>query len=389
MDFTQHDDLAAHRDAARAWADRHLRREWLRHERETGTHHHPELHRLLATEGLLAAGWPAEYGGNDMDVDRAEAVFDAIEDFGLRLDGWVTTWMILQTVLHTGTEEQKRELIPAGLRGEVVFALGYTEPGSGSDLAAVRTRAVRDGGGDSADWLIDGAKMFTSTAHLSSHVILLTRTDPDAPKHRGLSAFLVPLDAPGVDIQPVHTIGGQRTNATFYSGVRVPDSARLGEVDGGWAVMRVAMVFERRAKSSHGRLSYVDRFAAWARRTGRFEDPAVQEGLARIAIDDEVSRLLETRTAWLNRAGGLSAVEGAMSRLYGTVSLQRQHEEIIDLIGPEAVLTGEYGPAPMDGLPEYALRNSAVETIYGGASEILREIIAEHRLGLPRSRPAG
>jgi len=388
MDFTRHDDLAEHRDAAGRWAARHLRRQWLEHELSTGTHHNPELHRILARQGLLAAGWPPEYGGSDVDVAYADAIFDAIEDFGLRLDGWVTTWMIMQTVLHVGTAEQKATIIPAGLRGEVIIALGYTEPGSGSDMAAASTRAVRDGDG----WLIDGAKMFTSTAHESSHVFLLTRTNPAAPKHRGLTVFLVPLDRPGVEIRPVATIGGQRTNATFYSGVRVGDDARVGDIDGGWAVMRVAMVYERRAKSSHDRLSLVRQVAAWTRDSGLFEDVAVQEKLARMAIADEVTRLLETRADWLNRQHSLSAVEGTMSRLFGTVSLQRQHEEILDLIGPEAVLSADGqagdGPvAPMGGAAESAFRNSVVETIYGGASEILREIIAEHRLGLPRSRP--
>jgi alkylation response protein AidB-like acyl-CoA dehydrogenase len=390
MDFTRHDDLAEHREAAAQWAARHLRPQWLEHELSTGTHHNPELHRILAQQGLLAAGWPRECGGSDVDVAYADAIFDAIEDFGLRLDGWVTTWMIMQTVLHVGTAEQKATIIPAGLRGEVIIALGYTEPGSGSDMAAATTKAVRDDDG----WLIDGAKMFTSTAHESSHVFLLTRTNPAAPKHRGLTVFLVPLDRPGVEIRPVATIGGQRTNATFYSGVRVDDDARVGDVDGGWAVMRVAMVYERRAKSSHDRLSLVGRVAAWTRENGLFEDVGVQERLARMAIADEVTRLLEARADWLNRNRSLSAVEGTMSRLFGTVSLQRQHEEILDLIGPEAVLNGQGLPgndpaAPMGGAAESAFRNSVVETIYGGASEILREIIAEHRLGLPRSRPAG
>ena len=389
MDFTIHDDLAEHRAAAARWAEQHLRPEWVELEHATGTHHNRELHRLLAEQGLLAAGWPAEYGGSDVDVGYADAVFEAIEDFGLRMDGWVTTWMILNTVLRVGTEEQKRTIIPAGLRGEMVIVLGYTEPGAGSDMAAAQTRAVRDGD----EWVIDGSKMFTSTAHEATHVFLLTRTNTAAAKHRGLTLFLVPLDAPGVDIQPIHTLGGQRTNATYYSGVRVPDAARIGDVDGGWGVMRVAMVFERRAKSGHGGLTMVDRLARWARQAagpdGRplFEDTTVQEKLARMAVDEEVTRLLEQRTAWITRGGGLSGVEGVMAKLYGSVSLQRQHEEMLDLIGPEAVLGASAPGAPMDGAPEFAFRNSVVETIYGGTSEILREIIAESRLGLPRSRP--
>jgi len=390
MDFTPHDDLAEHRAAAARWAERHLRPEWVELEHRTGTHHNRELHRLLAEQGLLGAGWPAEYGGTGVDVGYADAVFDAIEDFGLRMDGWITTWMILNTLLRIGTEEQKQALIPAGLRGEVIIVLGYTEPGCGSDMAAAQTRAVRDGDG----WVIDGSKMFTSTAHEATHVFLLTRTNTQVAKHRGLTMFLVPLDAPGVEIQPIHTLGGQRTNATYYSGVRVPDSARVGDVDGGWGVMRVAMVFERRAKSGHGGLTMVDRMARWTRQATDdggaplFEDTTVQEKLARMAIDEEITRLLEQRTAWITRSGGLSAAEGAMSKLFASVTLQRQHAEILDLIGPAAVLGAGAAGAPLDGAAEFAFRNSVVETIYGGTSEILREIIAETRLELPRSRPA-
>jgi alkylation response protein AidB-like acyl-CoA dehydrogenase len=317
MDFTPQDDHARHRSAAHRWVERHVRPEWVELEHLTGTHHNAELHRLLAAEGLLAAGWPVEYGGSDVDEGYAEAVIEAIGDYGLRLDGWITTWMVLRTLLQVGTDEQKSTIIPAGLRGELVIVLGYTEPGAGSDLAAAQTRAVPD----RHEWVIDGAKMFTSTAHAATHVFLLARTSRDRPKHRGLSTFLVPLDAPGVEIQPVRTLGGQRTNATFYSGVRLADSALVGEVDGGWAVMRVAMVYERRAKTGHGRLAMVDRFARWARQapsdTGGtlLDDDGVAEQLARMAINEKVARLLELRAAWLTRSGCMSGVEGAMARL--------------------------------------------------------------------------
>ena len=266
MDFNpddslaEHPEAARHRDDARRWAAEHLRPEWLADERLHGDHHHADLHRLLADQGILAAGWPAGYGGSTVDRGFADAVFEEVHDYGLASDGWITTWMVLHTLLRVGTEDQKRTVLPAALRGDVVIALGYTEPGSGSDLAAARTRAVRDADG----WVIDGAKMFTSTADQATHVFLLARTSE--PKHRGLTFFLVPLDSPGVEIRPVHTVGGQRTTATFYAGVRVPDGARVGEV-------------------------------------------------------------------------------------------------------------------------EFAFRNSLVDTIYGGTSEIMREIIAAGRLGLPRSRP--
>ncbi|WP_035855688.1 acyl-CoA dehydrogenase family protein [Cryptosporangium arvum] len=380
MDFTPHDDLAAHRDAARRWGAEHLRPEWVADERLRGDHHHAELHRLLADQGLLAAGWPPEHGGSAVDERFADAVFDEIHDYGLASDGWITTWMVLKTLQRVGTEEQKRAVIPAALRGEVIIALGYTEPGCGSDLAAARTRAVRAGDG----WLIDGAKMFTSTADRATHVFLLTRTS--APKHRGLTFFLVPLDAPGVEIQPVHTVGGQRTNATFYSGVRVPDGARVGDVDGGWDVVRIAMVFERGTRNGNHRPGLLDRVVA--DRPDLLSDPGAAGTLARLRIDEEVARLLTARAEWITRNGGLPGVEGSMAKLYTSEAAQRQHSALLDLLGPEGVLDQRAPDAPVAGEVEFAFRNSLVDTIYGGTSEIMREIVAAGRLGLPRSRPA-
>jgi alkylation response protein AidB-like acyl-CoA dehydrogenase len=381
MDFTPDDELAEHRAAARRWVAEHLRPEWAIQQRSTGTHHTAELHRILAAQGLLGAGWPAEYGGSDIDRRYADAVFEELHGAGVAVDGWITTWMILNTILRAGTDEQKTTLIPAGLAGELIIVLGYTEPGSGSDMAAAKTRGARDGEG----WVIDGAKMFTSTAHEGTHVFLLTRTNPAVSKHRGLTLFLVPLDAAGVEIQPVHTVGGQRTNATFYSGVRVPDSARIGEVDGGWDVVKLAMVFERGTRNGNHRPGLVRRVAE----RSDLSDPGVAERLAALAIDEEVARLLTVRAEWITRNGGLPGVEGPMAKLFTSEAAQRQHADLLDLLGPEALLHESAPGALLAGEVEYAFRNSLVDTIYGGSSEIIRDLIATGGLGLPRSRPAG
>jgi alkylation response protein AidB-like acyl-CoA dehydrogenase len=388
MDFTERDQLAGYRAAAKLWADANLEVDWVEQEHRTGTHHNRVLHHRLAADGLLAAGWPQEYGGSDVDPALAEAIFQEIAGFGLRMDGWITTWMVARTILHVGSEELKREVVPAALRGEVIIVLGYTEPSCGSDVAAAKTRAERAGGGG---WIINGSKMFTSTAHEASHVFLLTRTSPDKPKHRGLTLFLVPMDADGVQCQPIHTLGGQRTNATYYDDVRVPDSARVGEVDGGWGVMRVALVYERQGSTARSGPTLAEQFAAWAQQPGPdsgalYDAPATREALARIAIDDEVGRLLSLRVGWITEQGGLPGVEGAMAKLFSTEAAQRHHAALLDLLGADGVLTGP--GAPLAGLVEHEFRNSVVSTIYGGASEILREIVAERRLELPRSRPA-
>ncbi len=397
MDFVESDSLAQFRTAAREWADEHVDPGWVELEHATGTHHNPDLHALLGRQGLLGAGWPAAYGGTDVDPGLALAVFQEIGARGLRMDGWVTTEMVARTILAVATEEARQAIVPAALRGEVVIVLGYTEPGSGSDVAAARMRAVRDGD----EWVVNGSKMFTSTAHVATHVFLLARTNTEVAKHRGLTLFLARLDAPGVEVQPVHTLGGQRTNATFYSDVRVPDAMRIGDVDGGWGVMRVALVHERGTAPAPGGPTLVQRVAAWARHAPGddggvlFDDPAVQEELARLAVDDEVSRLLALKVRWVASTGGMPGIEGSMAKLWSSEAEQRRGAVLTDLLGEQALLRVEHGTgrgsggAPLDGAVEWAYRKAPVSTIYGGTSEVQREIVAERRLGLPRSRPAG
>ncbi len=391
MDFATVDDLADYRSAARDWAAEHIGPEWAAEQYRSGTHHTAELHHALARDGILAAGWPAEYGGSDTDIGFARAVLDEVAAAGLYADGWATTLMVIRTIDRVGTEEQKKTITPAALRGEILIALGYSEPDSGSDVAAAKTRAVRDG----EEWVINGQKMFTSTAQVCSHVFVLARTDPEVPKHKGLTMFLVPTDSRGFELQPVHTLGGQRTNATFYSDVRVPDSLRIGGVDEGWRVMRVALVYERSGGRTSAGPTLAEKAAAWAVSTERpdgttvYDDPRTRERFARIAVDEEVGRLLGERVRWMHAVGELPGVEGSMAKLFINEAAQRHYSELLDLLGPDGVLQPGAAGAPFEGDLEAHFRSAVVGTIYGGASEIQREIIAERRLGLPRSRPAG
>jgi 3-oxocholest-4-en-26-oyl-CoA dehydrogenase alpha subunit len=388
MDFSVADTLADHRAAARLWAENNIRPEWASEQHRTGTHQTEELHQLLAQQGILGAGWPPEYGGTDVSPAFATAIFDEIVQAGLYADGWATTNMVIRTIEQLGSEQQKRSLIPAALKGELMIALGYSEPDSGSDVAAAKTRAVRDGD----QWIINGQKVFTSTAQVSTHVFLLTRTDPDAPKHKGLTMFLAPTSAEGFDMQPIHTLGGQRTNATFYTDLCVPDDLRIGGVNEGWSVMHVALVFERGGGRTLVGPTLSARMAEWAQAkqvSGRSlydSEPSTPERLARMAIDEEVARLLAMRVRWISASGGLPGVEGSIHKLFASEALQRHHSELLDLLGPEAVLQTE--DAPMNGAIEASFRSAVVGTIYGGSTEIQREIIAERRLGLPKSRPS-
>ncbi|GAA2401799.1 acyl-CoA dehydrogenase [Actinomadura vinacea] len=392
MDFWQSDELAAHREAARAWVEANVRPEWAEEQHRTGCHQTMALHALLARDGILAAGRPPEYGGSDVDPGFAGAVFDECKQRGLHFDGWATTTMVTYTIQHAGTEEQKREFLPAALRGDMMIALGYSEPDSGSDVAAAKTTAVRDGDG----WVVNGQKMFTSTAQVSSHVFVLARTNPDVPKHKGLTLFLVPTDAPGFEIQPIHTLGGQVTNATFYTDVRVPDSARVGGVDEGWNVMRVALVYERGVASPQSvDQTLSEDLTVWAREARRpdgtpvLDDPLVAERIGRIRVDEEVSRLLGQWMNWHAAKGGVPGPEGSMRKLFWSEMAQRHYSDALDILGVEGVLAPEAPGAPAGGMFEHDFRAAVVTTVYGGTSEILRDIIAERRLGLPRHRPGG
>ena len=354
----------------------------------TGVRHDWELHRAMAARGWIAASWPEEYGGQGRDPFELAALKDEVRRRGGN-EGLVSTMMIADTLRHVGNDSQKRDVLPRILAGEVLVAMGYSEPDSGSDVAAAKTRAVRDGD----EWVINGQKMFTSLAEEAAYVFLLTRTNTDVPKHQGLTMFLVPLDAPGIEIREIKTLGGERTNVTYYNDVRVPDTARVGEVDGGWNVMTVAMTFERDVGSAW-MTRVLERAIAWAATAtgpdGRkvIEDPLARERLAAIAIDNEVSRLLSLRTNWINARDELPGVEGSMTKLFCSEAFERATSELLDLMGPDGVLQQGAEGAPANGWIEHDYRFATVTTIFGGTNEIQRSIIAERHLGLPRSRPS-
>jgi hypothetical protein len=389
VDFTVTDDLASYADQAREWCASNVDPAWAEEQHATGTHHTMALHQRLARDGILGGGWPAEYGGTDVEPDLLRAIYREMVGLGMRMHAWSTTYMILKTILELGTDEQKRQYITPALHGDLLIALGYSEPDSGSDVAAAKTTAVRDGD----EWVINGQKMFTSTAEVCSHVILLTRTDPAAPKHKGLTMFLVPTASPGFELQPIHTLGNQRTNATFYTEVRVPDSARLAGAGEGWTVIRTALVYERGAGMPFRPLAVGEQLAAWATTTRRpdgslaFDDPQVAERIGRMAIESEVARLLAMRLGWMTDKGQLPGIEGSMCKLFRSEADQRHHRDALDALGADGLFAPGTPGAPCDGRLEFGFRASVVETIYGGSSEIMREMIAEGRLGLPRNRP--
>ena len=241
MDFRLGEGSDALRDEARQFLDEHLTNDVRERMHATGVHHDWDFHRARVEHGMLAPGWPEEYGGQGRDALEVLALAEEFQSAGAPTYGGSTTLMVANIIRHLGTEEQKRLILPQALGGEIIIVLGFTEPESGSDVAAARTRAERDGD----EWVINGQKMFTTNAQEADYVFLLTRTNFEVAKHKGLTTFLVPLRQRGVEIQPVFTVSGERTNLTFYSDVRVDDALRIGAIDGGWEVMTVGLTFER------------------------------------------------------------------------------------------------------------------------------------------------
>lgn len=389
MDFGLGEAAERFRAEVAAFLDDHWSDEGVHRCHTTGTYYDWELHRAFAEKGWLGASWPPDLGGQGRDAFEMMGFHEELAARRVPVDGMAITMMVAGVLRVAGTDEQRQDIIPRALRGEILISLGYSEPESGSDAAAAATRAVRDGD----EWVIDGQKMFTTLAQEAHYVFLLTRTNPDAPKHKGLTMFLVPMDSPGIEIQPVHTMGGERTNITFYDSVRVPDSARVGDVDAGWRVMQIALAFERGGGLAGEFGRHLEAATAWARgaesgqRRPRIDDPDVRRTLARGAMRREVASLLGLRTTWGAQETGVpSHLHGSMAKLYTTEALVSTASELLDLMGPEGQLQVGADDAPAGGWIEHAFRHVQVTTIYGGTSEIQRSIIAEHGLGLPRNR---
>ena len=355
--------------------------------RSTGTHHDIDYQHALAERGWMAPGWPIELGGQGRDPMAILAFNEEFEIAGAPMYGPQTTLIAANVIAQFGTDEQKADIIGRSLRGAVTFVLGFTEPGCGSDVANAQTRAERDGD----EWVINGAKMFTTNAHVGDYVLFLARTDPDKPKHKGLTVFIVPLDSPGIEIQPVYTVSGERTNITFYTDVRIPDSLRIGEVNDGWRVMTVGLAVERSGAFGGESVRLLARMERWAEQNDSngvppADDPDVRERLGRAAAENEVIQLLSWRNAWLHAQDRIPGVEGSMAKLFSSEAITRQSADFVDLMGPDGIRRQGDPEAPAEGEAEWAFRYALGTTTYGGTSEIQRGIIAEHGLGLPRSR---
>ncbi len=388
MDFRLGEKSEVFRKEAREFLREVLTPEVLERCHRTGVQHDEGFAAAMRDKGWLAPGWPVEYGGQGRDPMEVLAFSEEMARANAPTYALGTTMMVAWVIAQVGTERQKREILPKALAAEIVIVLGFTEAENGSDAAAAKTSAVRTGDG----WTINGSKMFTTNAHIGDYVFLLTRTNTEVPKHRGLTTFLVPMKQPGVEVRPVHTLSGERTNITFYNDVHVSDEWRIGDVDGGWPVMAVALAREHTAGFVGEQDRLLANVEAWARQAHddegrpRLEDPDVRARMGKAATEAEVSRLLQRRASWLASTGVAAHAKGSMSKLFSSERLERQAADLLELVGPDGIRSWGDPTALQHGEIEHAVRHAKGTTIYAGSSEIQRNIIAQHGLGLPRGK---
>jgi 3-oxocholest-4-en-26-oyl-CoA dehydrogenase alpha subunit len=345
-----------------------------------------EIIRQLGREGWLALAWPAEYGGQDGSAMDQLIFTDEAAIAGVPVP-FLTINTVGPTIMRFGTPEQKERFLPPIAAGELHFSIGYSEPGAGTDLASLRTRAVRDGD----TYVIDGQKMWTSLIQYADYVWLACRTDPDALRHKGLSIIIVPTDAAGFSWTPVRTVAGLTTSATYYSDIRVPVSNLVGEEHKGWPLITNQLNHERVALTSAAPLlSALAEVTDWARSVkladGRrvIDQEWVQLSLARVHAKAEVLKLMNWRIA--AAAGSPGPAAASATKVYGTELTIEACRLLLEIIGASAEVRGGSPGAVLAGRIERMQRSALILTFGGGTNEVQRDIIGAAALGLPFSR---
>jgi alkylation response protein AidB-like acyl-CoA dehydrogenase len=340
--------------------------------------------KQMGADGLLGVGWPKQYGGQERSAVEQFIFADEVQAAGFPLP-FLTLNTVGPTLREYGTEEQRRFFCPRILAGEIFFAIGYSEPAAGTDLASLQTTAVRDGD----EWLINGQKMWTSLAGYSDYIWLAARTDPKARKHRGLSIFLVPTTSKGYSRQTIRTVGGVCTNATFYDDVRVPAENLIGGENNGWRLITGQLNRERISLMTVGRMQRdLEAVSQWARVTRvdgqRVIDKGwVQHNLARIYAKAQVLRLMNWKQAWAAVKGQPQMADSSAIKVYGSELMIEAYRALIEVLGAPGILAKDSPGAVLQGKMESSYRNGLILTFGGGTNEIQRDIIAMAGLGMP------
>ncbi len=391
MDFTFAPEEEAFRQEVRSFLKQELPPDWSGMDTFAATDDDHalgrEFDRKLARKGWLTMAWPKEYGGQGRPY-REQLIFNEEKGYFLAPTGGMHgVSMVGPTVMVYGTQEQKKRYLGAIARAEVVWCQGFSEPGAGSDLASLQTRAAREGD----FYILNGQKLWTTNGHHADWMFLLARTDPDAPKHRGISYLLLDLRTPGVSIRPVWLMSGGRVNEFFFDNVRLPVENLAGEENQGWYVAMTTLSFERSGARGVGETKRnLDDMAALAQEPGPYgsplaRDPLVRHRLAEMAVEVEIGRMLSYRVNWLQGRGDIPQYEASQVKTYVTELEQRLAQTGMAMLGLYGALQEGSPWVVLKGRIEHAYRATIGETILAGTSEIQRNIIAQRGLGLPRS----
>jgi len=342
--------------------------------------------RQMGDDGWLGIGWPKEYGGRGMTPIEQFIFFDESMRAGAPVP-MLTVNSVAPTIMQYGTDEQKQYYLPKILKGEIHFAIGYTEPDAGTDLASLKTRAVRDGD----FYVINGQKVFTSLATDADYVWLAVRTDPEAPKHKGISIIIVPTDAAGFRCTPIKNMGNTNTNQTFYDDVRVPVGNLVGKLNGGWKLITNQLNLERVTLCSSGMIGgHFEEVVRWAKETkladGRrvIDQEWVQVNLARIHARLDFLRLSNFKVAWeAEQNQPLNPAHCSAIKVFGTEFYLEACRSMLEIMGAAANVRGGSPDAIVEGRIGFFVRAIHILTFGGGTNEMQRDLIALFGLGMP------
>jgi alkylation response protein AidB-like acyl-CoA dehydrogenase len=346
--------------------------------------------KKLGEKGWIAPAWPKEYGGAGLSTMQQFVLNEelALHRVPRPMHLIIGLGMAGPTIIVHGTEEQRKKYLPGIINGTDIWCQGYSEPGAGSDLASLQTRAVRDGD----DYVINGQKIWTSLAHMAKHMIVLTRTDPDAPKHKGITYFILDMKSPGINVRPlVNMAGSHEFNEVFFDNVRVPKENIIGEENRGWYAAMTTLDFERSAiGSAVGMKQGVEALIEYARDHVDDNTSALKKNrniryeLTDRLLEVEIARMFSYRVVTLQNRGLIPNYEASMMKLYNTELNQRIARTGVRMLGLYGQLDRGSEFAPNKGRNTYTFLRSVAYTIEGGTSEVQRNIVAQRGLGLPR-----
>ncbi len=345
---------------------------------------------VFGRSGLVVPTWPVEYGGLDVAPPVAKAIEGELAHYNLGRLNPLGLNLAAPALFAHGTEEQRLRFLPPIVRNEEVWCQLFSEPGAGSDLASLATRAERDGD----EWILTGQKVWTTWGHFADYGVCLARTTPDAPKRKGISYFLVPIHAEGVEVRPLrHITGDVDFNEVFLEGVRIPDFHRVGDVDDGWKVANATLSGERQMVSGSGsggvdRIggSGADRLVTAAREHGVWDDPVRRQEIMKVWSEEQIRGWTNARVRAGLKAGRSPGPESSIGKIHQGELNQRIQMLAVEILGPSSLAWDHAGPEYADGMP-YELKGmlrSRANTIEGGTTEVNKNIVGERVLGLPR-----